>query len=98
MVGVALSFTVLARKKKFSFQEIVLLFDIVLAIVPFGIMIGRIGNFLNQELYGIIVTDWLPRLGYPVFAFLQQINIFHVYPQIDSLLRLNTNFLSSFFE
>ncbi len=98
MVGVAITFSLLARKKKFRFKEIVLLFDVVLAIVPFGIMLGRIGNFLNQELYGVVVTDWLPRLGYPVFAFLQQINIFHVYPQVDSFLRLNTNFISSFFE
>ena len=62
MLGVTIALTALARKKKFSFKEIVLLFDVILAIVPFGIMLGRIGNFLNQELYGIVVSDWLPRL------------------------------------
>jgi len=98
MVGVAITFSLLARKKKFRFKEVVLLFDIVLAIVPFGIMLGRIGNFLNQELYGVVVTDWLPRLWYPVFSLFNDLNIFHVYPQVDSLLRLNTNFISSFFE
>jgi phosphatidylglycerol:prolipoprotein diacylglycerol transferase len=57
MVGVAFAFTLLARKKKFRFKEIILLFDIVLVIVPLGIMLGRIGNFLNQELYGILVPE-----------------------------------------
>ena len=62
MLGVTIALAGFARKKKFNFREIVLLFDILLAIVPFGIMVGRIGNFLNQELYGIVVSDWLPRL------------------------------------
>jgi prolipoprotein diacylglyceryltransferase len=62
MFGVVIAFAALARKKRFSFKEIVLLFDIIIAILPFGIMLGRIGNFLNQELYGVVVSDWLPRL------------------------------------
>lgn len=62
MFGVGIAFAALVRKKKFRFKEIVLLFDIILAILPFGIMLGRIGNYLNQELYGVVVTSWLPRL------------------------------------
>jgi phosphatidylglycerol:prolipoprotein diacylglycerol transferase len=61
-------------------------------------MIGRIGNFLNQELYGVVVSDWLPRLWYPVFSLLNDLGIFHVYTQIDTQLRVNTNLLSSVFE
>ena len=98
MVGVTISLALLAWRKKLGRQEIILLFDLILAIVPFGIMIGRIGNFLNQELYGVVVSDRLPRLGYPIFSLLNDLKLFHVYPQIDSFLRLNTNFLSSFFE
>ncbi len=98
MIGVALSLTLFARKKRFSFKEIVLLFDLVLAIMPFGIMLGRIGNFLNQELYGIVVSNRLPRLWYPLFSILNDLQIFHVYPQVDTQLRVNTNFLSIFFE
>jgi prolipoprotein diacylglyceryltransferase len=62
MIGVVIAFVALAWNKKFRFKEIVLLFDIILAILPFGIMLGRIGNYLNQELYGVVVTDRLPRL------------------------------------
>ena len=74
------------------------MFDILLVLLPIGIALGRVGNYLNQELYGIIATGWLPRLGYPLFSLLQQINILHVYPTVDSFLRVNTNFLSIFFE
>lgn len=98
MVGVTISLAVLAWRKKLGRQEMILLFDLILAIAPFGIMLWRIGNFLNQELYGVVVSDWLPRLWYPLFSLLNDLKLFHVYPQVDSFLRLNTNFLSSFFE
>lgn len=98
MVGVAIAFALLARKKKFRFKEVVLLFDLVVAIVPFGIMLWRIGNFLNQELYGILVPEKVRWLGASVVTFLTKIQIFHVYPLVGPELRINTNFLSSFFE
>lgn len=98
MIGVVIALAGLVRKKKFSFKETVLLFDILLAIVPFGIMIGRIGNFLNQELYGVVVSNWLPRLWYPIFSLLNDLGIFHVYSQVDTQLRVNTNLLASVFE
>ncbi|HMS91814.1 MAG TPA: prolipoprotein diacylglyceryl transferase [Candidatus Absconditabacterales bacterium] len=96
--GVTIALLVLAWKKGLRLKEVVLLGDLIFAILPFGIMIGRIGNFLNQELYGVVVSDWLPRLGYPIFSLLNDIGIFHVYDQIDSQLRVNTNLLSSIFE
>jgi len=96
--GVTIALALLARKKRFSVKERFLLGDLIFAILPFGIMLGRIGNFLNQELYGIVVSNRLPRLGYPVFSLLHDLQIFHVYSQVDNVLRVNTNFLSSFFE
>jgi len=95
---VTIALALLARKKRFSVKERFLLGDLIFAILPFGIMLGRIGNFLNQELYGIVVSNRLPRLGYPVFSLLHDLQIFHVYSQVDNVLRVNTNFLSSFFE
>jgi prolipoprotein diacylglyceryltransferase len=59
MIGVAISFAVLAWKKKFRFKELVVLFDLIVSILPFGIMLGRLGNYLNQELYGIVVSKSL---------------------------------------
>lgn len=98
LFGVTIAMLVLMRKKRFSWKEILLLWDLIFAILPFGIMLGRIGNFLNQELYGVVVSDWLPRLWYPIFSVLNTLGIFHVYPQVDEFLRVNTNLLSSFFE
>ncbi len=96
--GVTLALLILAWKKHLNFKELILMGDLIFAILPFGIMIGRIGNFLNQELYGVVVSDWLPRLWYPVFSLLNDLGIFHVYTQIDTQLRVNTNLLSSVFE
>jgi len=96
--GVTIALLILAWKKRLAWKELLLLGDLIFAILPFGIMLWRIGNYLNQELYGVIVSNRLPRLGYPLFSILHDLNIFHVYPQVDSLLRVNTNFLSSFFE
>lgn len=96
--GVTIALALLAWKKRFSRKERLLFGDLIFAILPFGIMVWRIGNFLNQELYGVVVSDWLPRLWYPLFSLLNDLKIFHVYPQVDEFLRVNTNFLSSFFE
>lgn len=96
--GVTLALGILARRKHLKSKDMVLLGDLIFAILPFGIMIGRIGNFLNQELYGVVVSDWLPRLWYPVFSLLNDLGIFHIYSQIDNHLRVNTNLLASVFE
>jgi phosphatidylglycerol:prolipoprotein diacylglycerol transferase len=60
--GVTIALAILARKKRLTGKELLLLGDLIFAILPFGIMVGRIGNFLNQELYGVVVSDRLPRL------------------------------------
>ncbi len=96
--GVTIALFLLAWKKRFSVKELFLLGDLIFAILPFGIMLGRIGNFLNQELYGIVASDVLWRFGYPLFSLLNQLGLVHIYRQVDSYLRVNTNFLSSFFE
>jgi len=98
MIGVSIAMLIFKKIKKINWTDFLLIFDCILAIVPFGIMIGRIGNFLNQELYGIVATPLLPKLWYPLFSILNDLQIFHVYPAVDEFLRINTNFLASFFE
>ncbi len=92
--GVTIALVVFARKKRLKRKELLLIGDLIFAILPFGIMIGRIGNFLNQELYGVVV----PKLGAGITKLFTTVNIFHIYPLIDNQLRVNTNFLASFFE
>ena len=80
--------------KKASFKDILILFDIVLVFVPFGIFLWRFWNYLNQELY------WIPIAQLPLWLAdtLNTLWLSHVYPQIDKLQRVNTNFLSMLLE
>lgn len=98
LFGVVVAILTFRKIKKGKRADLRILFDIILVLLPFGLGLVRLGNYLNQELYGVLVSDWLPRLGYPLFALLQSSNLFHVYPAVDSFLRVNTNFLSMFWE
>lgn len=72
--------------------------DSFIFLVPIGIFFGRFGNFLNQELYGVIVPSdfrWLP---YSLVQILIDTHFFHVYDKVWTMLRINTNFLSMAFE
>jgi phosphatidylglycerol:prolipoprotein diacylglycerol transferase len=48
-VGVILAVWLFARHQKLSFLQVT---DVVVTTVPLGLMLGRIGNFLNGELWG----------------------------------------------
>lgn len=96
-IGVVLAVWFFQKLYRFSRDEKWLLYDLLTVIVPFGILIGRIWNFLNQELYGLSVQQLGLQSEKLIFWF-QKLGIFYVYPQIDSMLRVNTNFLASFFE
>lgn len=98
IVGTTCALLVFKKIKKLNRVDVMLLLDCLIVIVPFGIMLGRIGNFLNQELYGIIVPSGFRGMGYGWFSLLRELQIFHIYPAIDNSLRVNTNLLASFFE
>lgn len=49
LMGVCLAILIFSRKYKISFLT---LGDFAAPLVPTGLMFGRIGNFINQELYG----------------------------------------------
>jgi phosphatidylglycerol---prolipoprotein diacylglyceryl transferase len=48
-LGVILSFVLFARRKKISFLNLI---DMAAQCAPVGLGLGRIGNFINGELYG----------------------------------------------
>lgn len=86
IIGVVVAILVVDKLFKLTRKELFILFDVLLVVVPIGIILGRFGNFLNQELYGIIAPTWLP-------GFLT-----HIYPAVDQLPRVNTNLLSLLLE
>jgi len=61
LLGVVISFCLFARKINKSFFEIM---DFILPMVPIGLAAGRIGNFINGELWGR-VTDVPWAMIYP---------------------------------
>ena len=90
IVGVIFAIFLVEKKYNLSRKEFFIIFDLLLLIVPIGIVLGRIGNFLNQELYGIVVPETL--------QWLKSSMLTHVYPAVDRNLRINTNFIAAFFE
>lgn len=79
-------------------SQSLLLFDTLMPMIPIAVLFGRFGNFLNQELYGIVIPQdfwWLPSW---LVNFCQNTHLFHIYSHIGPELRLNTNFLSMIFE
>ncbi len=86
IVGVLAAILVVDRLFRLTRKELFIIFDLLLVVVPVGIILWRYGNFLNQELYGIIAPSRRPAL------------LSHVYPAIDSAVRINTNMLSLLFE
>ena len=98
MVWVILSIVILSFIKKLSIKDLLLLFDCLVVVVPIWIILWRFGNYLNQELYWLVVSEWAWWLSNWLVSLLTNLNIFHVYPKIDLLLRVNTNFISIFFE
>ncbi len=97
VISVILYINFFSPLKKNIKKDFFSLFDALIPLVPVGIFFGRIGNFLNQELYGIVVPSsrWLSQ---SVVDFMTKIGLFHNYAMIDNLLRVNTNVLSMLFE
>lgn len=96
--GVISALFLLLRKHKTSREEKRVFWDCLVAIIPVGALVGRIGNFLNQELYGRPVTEIFPHISESLRSFFVSIFVFRVYPRVDDVLRVNTNLLASFFE
>lgn len=90
ILWVIIAIFVVERMYKLSRKEFFIIFDLLLLIIPIGIVLGRIGNFLNQELYGVIVPETL--------SWLHDVWLTHVYSKVDWYMRFNTNFISAFFE
>ena len=98
MVWVVLALIILFFIRKLSRKDLILLFDCLVFVVPLWIILWRFGNYLNQELYWLVVPDWAWWFSGWLYNFFVNTNIFHVYPKIDELLRINTNFISILFE
>lgn len=55
MIGVILSLWLFSRKWKLPFPQ---LLDVCASAAPIGLCLGRLANFVNNELYGRPTTSW----------------------------------------
>lgn len=55
LIGIIIAALIFARKYKINFWRLA---DFVVPAVPAGYFFGRIGNFLNGELYGRVTQKW----------------------------------------
>lgn len=94
VIGVTVALLYLKRRLRLQTKDIFVLGDLILCVVPLGIMLGRYGNYLNQELRGRPITE------FPLWiqALLQSTGLAHVYTAVDTQLRANTNLFQSFAE
>ncbi len=53
LIGIILSVLIYVRKHRFNFFEFA---DLIIVTAPVGLGLGRLGNFLNAELYGRVTT------------------------------------------
>lgn len=89
--GVVLGLLYLVRRHKLTRDELFLFGDMVLLIVPIGSLLGRYGNYLNQELIGKEIT----KIPENIAHIFQSLWLSTVYDQRDTLERVNTNFIQS---
>jgi phosphatidylglycerol:prolipoprotein diacylglycerol transferase len=54
--GVAIALWLYARKHKMKYFELT---DLLMVGIPLGFTFGRIGNFINGELYGRVTSSWI---------------------------------------
>jgi len=54
--GVAIAFWLYARKHKMKYFELT---DLIIPGIPLGFTFGRLGNFINGELYGRVTDSWI---------------------------------------
>lgn len=94
VIAVVLMLLWIQYKHRFSRVSLKVLGDLILCVVPLGIFLGRIANFLNQEMVGKAITSfpfWFQKLSYSLW-------LIHVYDQVDTLERFNINITQSVFE
>jgi phosphatidylglycerol:prolipoprotein diacylglycerol transferase len=91
VIGVIIVLLGVRKYYKLTTREFLLLGDLVLCIVPLGIFLWRIGNFLNKELYGLPLDQ-----GSAWFSFLVRWwGAVDYGVDVTPTMRINTNIFQS---
>ena len=90
-VGVALTTRYLYRRFQLNRKEIMMMYDLIVLVLPLGIALGRLGNFLNEELVGLPLSQLA--LHPSTIVRLSDSPLSHIYHSIDHQVRINTNLI-----
>lgn len=94
-IGVALAMFFVKWRFSFSLSELFLLFDYIVLFLPIWILLWRVANGLNQELYGKVVDF---TLIWSQVELLYNLKAVRIFDQVDQQRRRNTNMFEWFFE
>jgi len=94
VLGVTVMILIWWRIRWLDLKDLLVLGDLIVLIVPLGILLGRIGNFLNQEIAGIEVAQ----LPSGVAKVLGKFGLTVVYTWFWDVPRVNINFLEAAWE
>jgi phosphatidylglycerol---prolipoprotein diacylglyceryl transferase len=94
VIGVVAMLFFICWRKRFTWWDMRVLGDLILCIVPLGIFLGRISNFLNQEMIGKAIGSF-PYWFQTIAEFLWLV---HVYTRVDMIPRFNVNIAQAVLE
>lgn len=77
LIGTIIAIFYFSYKKRYNFFQIS---DFVTPVVPFGLGLGRIGNFINGELWGRVIVNSPIAVLFPKSEY-QDILVYQDYPQ-----------------
>lgn len=92
-IGVWLMMWFVKWWKKLSWKELFILYDSVVLFLPWWILLWRVGNGLNQELYGKIVDLSLFADYKQFLVTLASLDVVKIYDHVDNQWRRNTNLI-----
>lgn len=92
--GVIIALLIVKRRYMLKWEDMRALGDVVVCIVPLGSLLWRIGNMLNQELYGLPLDKLPNRLA----TVVNNAHLTYIYDQVDQQVRVNTNLIQSILE
>lgn len=104
IIGVVIAVGIIKYIYKLSRTDLMVLLDCIVLFLPIGILLWRIGNSLNQELYGKVFNSQLWNSQFSIAKYLHNwellnnLKLIRIYENVDNQRRRNTNLLEGFFE
>lgn len=97
LIGAVLAGWLFSRKNKVDFAKLA---DIVALPAVFVLAIGRIGNFINQEIWGTVTNvSWCFKVGdecrhpYQIYAFLKRMGVFFILFGLTKVRKFKDGFI-----